>query len=785
MAVLRRVDPLTLLLIAASAVVGSIVVSGSIGLSQSLLTAPTPYRDSHDLLFLFGSVPEQNVEHVGLSRPEIDAYGQKLQGLDTFGAFTLERSVTVGASRPERRVCIYADDGFFNALGIDVALGSLPLSETEVAVGHSYWQSRLAKSDAVIGAPIVLDGQPYTIGAVLEESFRGPFYRNVDMVLDLGLAEKLLGPKYRYDRETTFLLGVGRLSPQTTHDQLELEAKAVAREEAEKVASGIAARSANVEPLVEFLFGGSTSAAARFIAACALFVVLSCTTNIALVMRARFEARQRDLRTRIALGASPKTILLGELWPVLGAVLLACVLGVWAASELSPHLLALSGYAPANFSQEPVGLASSLLAVAIMAAVAAASALHQLRKEVLREGVRSLSQSLGRAPGLGHLLQLGLGIALCAALLMAALITAQSLRYLSTRPIGMATEITTIAREFSGPRYDDTEARDSEVKRTLEALRNSQMVSQATIAGPTIAPDAYRSVNVVLNSQGGVTADAMRHSVSADYFETMSIPLITGSSFATTRRTDATGSVVVSASLALALWPNGDAIGQELELRPSPGQAKTWRVVGVAADVAHRGIREKKLDLYTPYWQTNDREFYFLAKPAPGQESEFPAAAVAIMYELDPDLAAPRFERLDDRFKEFRSNDRFLASITSAFAAIAFTIAAIGIFGGIRADSAARRREWVLKRALGLTQQQVLQAVLLKGFLLATLPGLVGIAAALVASRPLSAVLYGIRPLDPPSIAAVLLTMMATGVLASTPSAIRASRESVRSALAD
>jgi predicted permease len=272
--------------------------------------------------------------------------------------------------------------------------------------------------------------------------------------------------------------------------------------------------------------------------------------------------------------------------------------------------------------------------------------------------------------------------------------------------------------------------------------------------------------------------------VMTDYFETMGIPIVDGRSFAPADAASSGMVAVVNETLVRTFWKDLNPIGQRL--RPCCGEQVPWlTVVGVAKDVKQGGLdRKTGTELYFLVDQTSK------APPAialaPGSmnvvlRTTLPPATLAATIEAavrDADASVPvvRFREMDDVFAESIRRPRLLAQLLGMFAGLALLLAAIGTYGVLSYMVTERRREIGVRMALGANQGRVLGDVLKQGLGLAAAGLVAGVAGALALTRLMTALLFGVEPSDPATLAAVTATIACVAALACVVPAWRASR---------
>jgi predicted permease len=278
--------------------------------------------------------------------------------------------------------------------------------------------------------------------------------------------------------------------------------------------------------------------------------------------------------------------------------------------------------------------------------------------------------------------------------------------------------------------------------------------------------------------------------VMGDYFGTMGIPIIAGRGFERTDNAPQGKAVIVNETLAKRIWKGQNPIGQRL--RP-PGASfgasdDVWHtVIGVAKDVRQRGVeRPAGTELYVSLDQ------HGVSPPSMNvvMRTTLPPAALSgtierVAHELDAAVPVVRLRDMDSVFAESISRPRLLAQLLGAFAGLALLLAAIGTYGALSYMVTERRREIGIRVALGATRSHVLTQIMKQGLQVTGIGVAIGLAGALAVNRLIASLLFGVQPTDIATIAFVIATITAVGVVASWLPAWRASRLDPNVALRD
>jgi putative ABC transport system permease protein len=264
-------------------------------------------------------------------------------------------------------------------------------------------------------------------------------------------------------------------------------------------------------------------------------------------------------------------------------------------------------------------------------------------------------------------------------------------------------------------------------------------------------------------------------SVASEYFGAMRIPLRAGRLFDASDLPRGPRVVIINESLARRYFPRGDALGRRVRLGPDPKDPYET-IVGVVGDVRQGGVAaEPRPTVYVDDRQEAWGTLALVVRTSGDPRASAPAVRAALRA-IDPTLALTRVRTMDDVLDGSLVGRRFSLALIVAFAALALVVAAVGVYGVLAYTVATRRREFGIRLALGATAGSVLRLVLRQGALWLLLGLTLGAAASLAAAPLITHLLYGVRPADPVTFAAVALLLLGVVLAACLVPARRATR---------
>ena len=683
---------------------------------------------------------------------------------------------------------------FFDTLGVRAEAGRLFADSDDrdganpVAVlSSSYWTRAFAADPRVIGSTALINGTSYTIVGVTEPRFTGVVVANPPDVYVPLHCHPLITARDRTEKnylKTPSLWWVeiiGRRKPGVSEAQVRAELATLFRESLQPIGSE------PVQP-VEYpvLVVGSPgdiqngirvqfSRPLVVLMTIAGFVLLIACANVANLLLARAVARQKEMAMRQALGARPRR-LFGQV--IVESLLLSALGGVLGLVIANGATRALISLVSVDLDVRPdtrVLLFSLALSVAVGILFGAAPALQSSRAEV--HSLLKGSSNERRRFGLGRALIM-IQVAASLALLSGAGLYVRTLWNLRHVALGFNAEnLLTFRLAAKNAGYDGD-----------KLLRLVERISSAIEAMPGVRGAAYSHTPLLgqLQTSGffelaGRTPDKSKNAlilfVSPRFFETMQIPLAAGRTIRENDGANTPRVAVANEALVREYFKNASLVGQQVTYWADK-YTRPMEVVGVVKDAKYTSVTTPmKPVLYLPYAQNLDMVsgVNFAVRTA-GDPRAAASAVREIVHRVDP--AMPVFDvstetaLRDDNLRD----QRLLADLAAAFAALAVFLAAVGLYGAISYSVSRRTAEIGIRMALGADRGRVVAQVLRESFLLVGGGMAMGIALAMAAARLIASQLYGLAPRDPATLASAAVVIVAVTMVASFVPARRASR---------
>lgn len=755
-----------------------------------VLLEPLPYRDAGRLILLNETTPRVGV--VSVSYPNFLDWRAQSSQFSKMAAVCGVGFNLSGVSQPEAISGQAVSGNFLSLLGMKPLLGrDFDPSEEKTGaapvamLSYSLWQSHFGADPSTLGRTIMLDGRGYTIIAVLPANFRWP--DKVDVLEPIGVwaaqnSEDATERGARGDFVALARLAQGSSLPQARSEMEGIAARLAKEYPAANDQFGVALRPIreafvhDMRPAILALFGAVT------------FVLLIACANVANLLLVRGAGRTREIALRMALGATRKRIIrqiLTEsfLLAVLGGgigLLLAFasirgMTGVIGADMLSGATVELKG-AVLLFAAGMVALAAFVFGLA--------PAMRSTKADVqasLKEGSAGAGRgaSQNRLRGLFVVAELALSLILLAG---AGLMMKSLHLLLSVSPGFQPDRVLSMQMDLRTAQYDKDPAIRNFWQRVLDEVSALPGVQSASVGTNPPMTDRHSRTDITIEGmplpKPGSFPHPDTHAISAGYFATMGIPLLTGRAFTQTDNENAPQVGIVNEKVAKEFFPNGNAVGKRFMFgHPSSTKPPQWvEIVGVVGDTKLYGLTNPaRLEIYVPFPQSPPGHMNLLVKSAV-DPAAMTSAIRSVVASIDKDQPIFAISTMNQFVNDSVSTRTFTLTLLGLFSGIALLLAAIGIYGVISYSVAQRTRDIGIRMALGASRKDVLQEVLGLGLRLTGIGVISGLIGALAVTRVLSSLLYGVHSTDAVTFTAMSLVLIVVALLASYLPARRAAR---------
>ena len=766
---------------------------------NAVLLRPLPYHDPTRLVVMGERTPE--FDDMSVSCPNFLDWQKENRSFQSLGAYRWGDYDLTGSGVPEHLGAKMVSYGFFSTLGISPVLGrDFEAQEDHVGANRvvlmsgGLWKRRYGSSPDVIGKPINLSGQAYTVIGVIPADFH--FLGAPDVYTLLGQWDDVLA---RSREAHPGLRVLGRLKPGVTQEQAQAEMNSVAAGLAQIYPQSNAHHGVTVRPLAQEIVGDVRPALLVLLGAVAFVLLIACA-NVANLLLARSAARRREMAIRAAIGASQlrmvRQLLTESALLGLAGGTLGLALARWGTQAV---VAAVPGGLP---RMEDIGVDGRVLAFTLAVSVATgvifglAPALQVTRLSLhtaLQEGSRG---STGGQNRLRSVLVVG-EVAASLVLLIGAGLMLKTMWQLSRVSPGFnPRNLLTFSVGLSpASRATPDRIRTSyrQMVESIQALPGVEAVGtgdDVPLSGNDSELPFWVSGRPRPSSQSDMLW-ALNYDVSPGYLRAMGIPLLRGRFI---RETDAKGSapvIVIDEMMAKGLFPGQDPVGQSIRIAVpegfGPGLDEPREIVGVVGHVKHFGLdtdaaSKIQYQVYLPFAQMPDQIVPMIAS----------ALTLTVRSTVDPlsllsgirrqvsregnDQPVFDIQTMDQIVSDSVARQRFSMLLLSIFAGLALVLAAVGIYGVISYMATQRTHEIGIRMALGAKQRDVLRLIVGQGVRLSLIGVGAGLTCALGMTRLMSSMLYGVRPTDFFTFAAVSLVMAGIAILASYVPAHRATQ---------
>jgi putative ABC transport system permease protein len=694
---------------------------------------------------------------------------------------------------PERIIGARVSHGFFELFGATPALGRVfradedqPGNESVVVLSDRLWTRRFASDPAIVGKEIRLSGRPHLVAGVMPPEFD---LTDDDEELWVPIA---FTPERRAMHDEHYLTVVARLKPGVTHGQAEAQLTSIADSLRKRFPRDNAELGFRILPFAEQFVGESRNRLLLLLGAVGLVLLIACG-NVANLLLARGATRGREMAIRAALGAGRGRIVRQLLTEsaVLAAVAGAAGLGLAAWSLRTLVAIAPDGVPRLEKTAIDGTVLAFTLGLTVLSSVVfgLAPALRAARTSTsgaLKEGGRGQAGFGGRDWLRSTLIAAEVALAVLL-LVGAGLLIRSGIELTRVRPGFDPSGVLTARVTLPADEYRDAARVVATFDRIAEDVSGLPGVSASAVA--TQVPLAPGGNGNGLIPEGKpfdlkYAVQARLRMVSPGFFKTMAIPMARGRAFDARDRRGAQKVMIVSQTLANALFPDQDPIGRGVACcEPGPdGKSPDYKViVGVSADLRGRSLAAPpQPDFYLPIaqapdaaWDWNQRTMYVVARTTGDPESLLPLLRRTLAA-VDPDVPLFNVRTMEQRLVESMAAARFNTLMLTLLGAIGLVLSAIGIYGVIAYFVTARTPEIGVRMALGASRGAVIRLVLRQAMVPVALGLAAGLAASVAATRALSAQLVGVERGDPLTLLAVVLALLFTALLASFVPARRA-----------
>jgi putative ABC transport system permease protein len=763
---------------------------------NAVLLRPLPYRQPERLVRLYSEFPTMSaggLRRFWISAPEFLDLQRYTHSWETLDGWVNGGANLAGANEPVRVTVCYPSGNLLATLGTPPLLGRLITPQDDrpgalpvMVLSYGLWQRAYAGDPGVLNHDVQLNGKNTRIIGVMPKSFQFP-PGEVDPVEAWSPLQ--IDPANPGGRGGHYLYLLGRLKPGVSIEQARAETAQLVNHWGATKSPKAHAFDPKFHPVVMFPFHdevvGNIRVAMWALLGAVVFVLLIACVNVANLLLARAEARQREIAIRRALGAGLGRLTVQFITEGILLSLGGALLGTLLAYGALHVIVAINAGNIPRADEIAINLPVLLFTLLVSLATGLGFGLAPLAQIVTQNVHDTLKAAATRTTSTvaanrfrGALVTAELSLALV--LLIGSGLMVRAFWKLQEVNIGLEPDhLLTMSLNLPTLLYNDDDRRNqfwTAIQQRLRLLPGVTAATRASGLPPQRRVDANDTqIEGYVDKPGEPQQNVDFWQAAGNrFFETLGVRLIEGRFFDDRDGAKAPQVVIVNQTMARTFWPGQSPIGR----RVKPGFEGDWRtIVGVVGDVKNAGIdKPAGTELYLPYLQSGSTRTGYLILKTSGDPYAVAAAARREIAQLDPALPIANLRSMDDVILAAQTRPRFLTVLLTIFSSVALVLAALGIYGVIAYSVAQRTTEFGIRMAMGAGQRDVLRMVVGQGVRLGLVGTIIGAAAALGLTRFIRGLLFGVSSFDPLTFAAMAALLAAVTVLACYLPARRATR---------
>jgi predicted permease len=765
---------------------------------NAVLLKPMAYSDP-DRIVMFENSSRQGTNPAA-SPAKLQHYQGQTEVVQDVSGFRFGLVNYTGGTTVEQLRSGQISGDFFRLLGAPFLHGRTfagdeerPQGPKAVVLSARFWERRFQSDANIVGRTISLSGDPYTVVGVVGREFVGEeFGPPPDVWVPFQFAPNT-------SEQGHYFRVMGRLKAGVSLEQAKARLEASGAEYRQRFPDSIGPNSTfTVEPLSQAIVANVRSSLLVLVGAVSFVLLIACA-NVASLLLVRATGRRREIAIRAVIGAGRGRIVSQLLTESVVLSLAGGVLGLGLGIAGIRTLLAINtaGLPRVGENGALVGLDWRVLAFTLMVSAGTGvifgliPALQGSKADLgatLKEGgARSGSGRQNRTRALLVVAEVALAVVL---LVGSALLIRTSIALRQVDPGFDTTNVLTMRMSLTGPRFLESVGVERMIRdgvERIEAIPGVELAS-ATCCVPLEGSYGLGFVIVGRPLEGPTHGSGAWLTVSPGYFEVFKIPVKRGRSFTDRDTKSAPGVVIINEAMARQFWPKSDPLEDRLVIgrggMPEFDLEPDRQIIGVVGDVRDGGLNNDPFPtMYIPQGQVTDAANALNVRLSPMAwvvrtkvEPHAVSAAVQEALRQASGLPVSNIRTMNEVVSRSTSRDRFNMWLMSVFGGSALLLAAIGIYGLMAYSVAQRTQEIGIRLALGAGTNQVKNLVVVQGLRLAVAGVAIGLTSALLLSRVLSTLLYGVTPRDPIVFAVVPVVLTVVALIAVWLPARRASR---------
>jgi predicted permease len=737
----------------------------SLAVVKRAFIEPLPYRDGHEIVSLLtfadglaSAVSPHVLEDLRASRsPFVEFAPIRPTGV-AYSSDSATETVSVS----------FVDLEYFKLLGVVPAVGRLWTNQESdaVVISAAFWRDRLAQDGRVIGKAVVLDGRPRVVVGVMPSDFTPPYFVTTDIWAPVDMAGLLADIRTR--RTLTIL---ARRAPHATPADVDAYLAVFSRQMQERFPAMHGGQAWIARPLRDELVGSARPALIGT-AAGAVLLLLIVGANVAGLSTAHAVSARHQLAVRAALGATRGRLFVEQLIDSTILALVGSIAGLWIAYGLlavvgryQDFFLPRLGLIALDWTTIAGGLTAGLV-VGIAAALLPQSVVNAAPGEALRTsrgGTADVKVTATRT------VLVVAQVAIALVLLVGAALLVRTVRHLADRDLGFdSAGLTWLQVNLPGARYQSP---DAQLQFERDVLERIQHIAGVESAIASVGFPLWGGMMAGLADKGDAPGTPRREvaylSVSPNFVADIGARIVAGRDLLPTDDASAPRVVVINETMARMFWPQGDALGAEVQIGPGSPNERWITVVGIMADMRAHGVTEA----IRPTAFGSTRQYSWPRRHIAVRTSGFRSPTLATdlksaIQGIDPSVAIGVVTSAEQTLMNSTARHRLVMLALAVFGGVALVLCVSGLYAVVALSSEQRRREYAIRVALGARRGGVRWMVVRQALAIAGLGAAIGLLAAAVGTRAIQGLLHGVRPFDVPTFAAAALVLLTLAMLA-------------------
>lgn len=756
---------------------------------NSVLLNPLPYENADRLVMVWSS-SRHRAEPSTVSPANFLDWREQNTVFEELAALRGWTFTLTGDGAPEQISGVITTSSLFPLLGIKplVGRGIEPQDERgdRVAVlSYGLWQTRFGADAEIVGKKLILNSEPFTIVGVMPKEFAYPEDVQIwaspkNLVPDFPLNPALDATTIRGH---SYMQVIGRLKGEVSIQQARAEMDAISRQLEEQYPDSNTDSGVSLRPLTEQMFGNVRPALLILFISVGFVLLIACA-NVANLTLVRVASRQKEIAIRFALGAKRwriiRQLLIQSLILSVSGGTVGVLIAVWGIEPL----IAIGPGSIRNAQGIGINLTVLLFTLLLSLATGILSGLFPALRssrpdlnESLKETGRASTGSTARR---SHNLLVISEIALSLLLLIGAGLMLRSYIRLENIDPGFNPQNVIVAQVSLSKRVvSDPERLSIFVAQALEQVSSLPLIQDVGAISRLPMSGGFSTRGFTIEGRPLDELTSNYRVISPGYFSTMGIPLIKGRDFGGNDRRGATNAVIISESFARQHFPGEDPLGKRITIEltdKSKESGVSAEIIGIAGNVRHFGLAAEPVpEMYVSYFQQSFSSMTLVVRSST-DVSRVIESVKNELWALDKEASLSGVRTMEDLVSATISNRRFAMLMLTVFAAVALILAAVGIYGVISYTVSQRSREIGIRMALGASRKDILRLVTGQSFKLILSGVSTGIVAALMLTRFLSSLVFGVSVTDLLTFVVVSGVLIAVAIVSCLVPACRATK---------